>query len=102
MLEMYHGTPFERCMTYTFNFTFYDALHDPIDYYEFGFITICSFPPPPASPVLQSAVLGGVDKKDIVLAWDLSADDGAGEDDVANYAIYHSENYHWGGQGTNS
>ncbi|MCK4455460.1 MAG: hypothetical protein KAU99_03835, partial [Thermoplasmata archaeon] len=98
ILEMHHSVPFQRCTMYAFNFTFYDGLN-PVDYYEFSFTTICSFPQPPAPPLFKYAVLGGLDNKDIVLSWNLSTDDGAGDDDVANYAVHHSESYHWGGQG---
>ncbi|MCK4444258.1 MAG: Ig-like domain-containing protein, partial [Thermoplasmata archaeon] len=96
VLEMYHD-PFELCTVYTINITFYDDLMNPYDPYEFSFTTICG-PQPPTPSVLLSAVLGGVGNRDVILTWNLSADDGAGDDNIANYAIYHSSNYHWDGE----
>ncbi len=97
VLEMYHD-PFELCTIYTINITFYDDLMNPYDPYEFSFTTICG-PQPPTPPILSSAVLSGAGSQDVKLTWQLSADDGAGENDVDGYAIYHSDGYQHGGIG---
>ena len=54
---------------------------------------------PPVAPVLASAVLEGSSNENILISWSLSADDGAGDNDVSNYAIYCSDVYDYEGDG---
>jgi len=54
---------------------------------------------PPAAPVLTSAVLAGASNENVMIAWSVSADDGAGDDDVSHYAVYSSEIYDYEGDG---
>jgi hypothetical protein len=48
---------------------------------------------PPAPAGLEGAILSGENLEDVVIHWRLSTDDGSGEMDVTNYAIYHSLSY---------
>lgn len=54
---------------------------------------------PPAPPTLESAVLSGGNIENVSIRWQLSADDGSGDMDVTNYAIYHSLSYDPNGNG---
>ncbi|MCK4456767.1 MAG: Ig-like domain-containing protein [Thermoplasmata archaeon] len=54
---------------------------------------------PPAAPVLASAILAGTSNENVLITWSLSADDGAGDDDVSHYAVYFSEIYDYEGDG---
>ncbi len=54
---------------------------------------------PPAAPVLASAVLVGPSNENILITWSLSADDGAGDNDVSHYAIYCHDGYGYEGDG---
>ncbi|MCJ2670282.1 MAG: Ig-like domain-containing protein [Candidatus Thermoplasmatota archaeon] len=54
---------------------------------------------PPAAPVLASAVLAGSSNEDVLITWSLSADDGAGDDDVSHYAVYCADAYDYEGDG---
>lgn len=54
---------------------------------------------PPAAPVLASAVLAGFSDEDVLITWSLSADDGAGDDDVSHYAVYYADAYDYEGDG---
>ncbi|MCK4457426.1 MAG: Ig-like domain-containing protein [Thermoplasmata archaeon] len=54
---------------------------------------------PPAAPVLASAVLAGASNENVLVSWELSADDEAGDDDVSHYAIYLSGAYDYEGDG---
>lgn len=47
----------------------------------------------PDAPGLIDAVLTGVQQEDVDLSWELSGDDGAGEDDLAGYNIYRGTVY---------
>ncbi len=47
----------------------------------------------PDPPSLEGAMLAGNNLENVSIRWQLSADDGSGEMDVINYAIYHSLNY---------
>ena len=48
-------------------------------------------PAPP--PTVRAAVLAGAGLADVALSWDLSADDGAGENDVAGYEVWSGTAY---------
>lgn len=48
---------------------------------------------PPAAPALVWSVLEGPSNENVLISWSLSADDGAGDDDVSHYAIYYSVIY---------
>ncbi|MFQ5910308.1 MAG: Ig-like domain-containing protein [Thermoplasmata archaeon] len=54
---------------------------------------------PPAAPLLTSAVLEGPSNENVLLSWELSADDGAGDNDVSHYAIYGHDGYDYDGDG---
>ena len=54
---------------------------------------------PPAAPVLASAILAGTSNENVLITWSLSADDGAGGDDVSHYAVYCAETYDYDGDG---
>ncbi len=54
---------------------------------------------PPATPVLASAVLAGPSNENVLITWSLSADDGAGDNDVSHYAIYCHDGYDYEGDG---
>jgi len=54
---------------------------------------------PPAAPVLASAVLAGSSSENVLITWSLSADDGAGDDDVSHYAVYYADTYEYDGDG---
>lgn len=47
----------------------------------------------------MSAVLEGSDNENVLISWSLSADDGAGDNDVSHYAIYYSDAYDYDGEG---
>ncbi|MCK5291474.1 MAG: right-handed parallel beta-helix repeat-containing protein [Thermoplasmata archaeon] len=47
----------------------------------------------PDAPGLIDAVLSGASQEDVDLSWELSGDDGAGEDDLAGYNIYRGTVY---------
>jgi hypothetical protein len=48
---------------------------------------------PPGAPIMMNARLTGTGNKDVTLKWQLSPDDGAGENDVVGYGIYHGTEY---------
>ena len=52
---------------------------------------------PPVAPVLASAVLVRSSNEDVLITWSLSADDGAGDDDVSHYAVYYADAYDYEG-----
>jgi len=54
---------------------------------------------PPVAPVLASALLEGSSNENILVGWSLSIDDGTGDNDVSNYAIYCSDVYDYEGDG---
>ena len=54
---------------------------------------------PPVAPVLSSALLDGSNNENILIGWSLSADDGAGDNDVSHYAVYDSNIYDYNGEG---
>jgi len=54
---------------------------------------------PPYPPVFLSAKLTSFDNTDVTLTWNLSGDDGAGEDDVIAYRIYYGTTYSKYGSG---
>lgn len=56
-------------------------------------IVVVVLDPRPDSPNLLRATLTGVDLEDIHIEWELSQDDGAGFNDVVNYAVYHSNTH---------
>ncbi len=47
----------------------------------------------PDAPGLIDAVLSGAQQEDVDLSWELSGDDGAGEDDLAGYNVYRGTVY---------
>ncbi|MCJ2670052.1 MAG: CRTAC1 family protein [Candidatus Thermoplasmatota archaeon] len=53
----------------------------------------------PAMPANLEASLEGPQMNDVRLDWNLSADDGAGKDNVASYPVYHSTTYNKNGDG---
>lgn len=53
----------------------------------------------PDPPGLEGAMLAGNNLENVLIRWQLSADDGSGEMDVINYAIYHSLSYDSNGVG---
>jgi parallel beta-helix repeat protein len=55
--------------------------------------------PPPLPPTNLSAKLSGLNNENVTLSWNLSGDDGAGDNDVIGYAILISSNYNSGGRG---
>lgn len=54
---------------------------------------------PPAPPVVTSAHLTGVDRGDVAIRWELSADDGLGANDVVRYEILAGSAYNSSGVG---
>ena len=53
----------------------------------------------PAMPANLAASLEGPQMNDVRLDWDLSADDGAGKDNVVSYPVYHGTTYDKNGDG---
>ncbi len=47
----------------------------------------------PGAPRLLDAVLSGAMQEDVEISWELSGDDGAGDDDVSGYNIYRGTDY---------
>lgn len=47
----------------------------------------------PASPQMRAAVLSGTGLADVTVSWELSADDGGGERDVAGYEVWYGGTY---------
>jgi hypothetical protein len=55
--------------------------------------------PLPGPPGVSDCQLTGLGLKDVMINWTLSPDDGAGEDDVVAYEIYHGTTYSPSGSG---
>lgn len=64
-----------------------------------GFLEVAVLSPYPSPPVGLGAHLGGVGFRDVILSWNLSADDGGGENSVLGYRILRGEYYNRNGSG---
>jgi len=84
---------------YWLKITVYDSIgQTSVDYSTYSFELECG-DCPPVPPTLTSAVLSGPDNQDVTINWELSGDDGSGEDDVVEYEIYYSTSYAADGSG---